>query len=252
MLQHLANAVNFRDLGGLTLPTGRVKSGLLFRAGTLHFLTEDEQQFLDQQLNLQVILDYRDQEEVQQQPDQLWSDVEYIHAPANPADSSLTADMQAAMQSKHLAVTNPMQFMLELYQRLPFANPGYQQLVKLLNEAEPRPLVQHCTAGKDRTGVGVALTLFALGADEATVMEDYLQTEQGLAPYREKLIASMGEHLNAQARESLQVVLAAKAQFLQAALDAIKVRYQTIDAWLANDYGLTQRVREQLCERYLD
>ncbi|WP_234829392.1 tyrosine-protein phosphatase, partial [Enterobacter hormaechei] len=63
-----------------------------------------------------------------------------------------------------------------------------QRLAQLLSNPGGGAIVQHCAVGKDRTGVGSALVLFALGADEATVLEDYLLTETTLATFREQML----------------------------------------------------------------
>ncbi len=81
--------------------------------------------------------------------------------------------------------------MFRLYELLPLNNPAYYQLVNLLKQPEKGGIVQHCAVGKDRTGVGSALVLFALGADLDTVMEDYLLTNETLAPYRKHLLKNM-------------------------------------------------------------
>ncbi|TOM61905.1 C4-dicarboxylate ABC transporter, partial [Vibrio parahaemolyticus] len=59
---------------------------------------------------------------------------------------------------------DPQAFMFRLYELLPLNNPAYHQLVNLLQQPEKGGIVQHCAVGKDRTGVGSALVLFALGA----------------------------------------------------------------------------------------
>jgi hypothetical protein len=46
----------------------------------------------------------------------------------------------------------------------------------------------HCTAGKDRTGVFIALLLSLCGVDDDTVATEYNLTEQGLAHWKEKAV----------------------------------------------------------------
>ncbi len=68
--------------------------------------------------------------------------------------------------------------MLQLYRQLPFNNPAYRQLAASLTTPFEGALLRHCAVGKDRTGVGCALTLFAVGCDSETVMEEYLLTRR--------------------------------------------------------------------------
>jgi protein-tyrosine phosphatase len=67
--------------------------------------------------------------------------------------------------------------MKKLYAALPGeAIPWYRVLFELLSDPSNTPLLYHCTAGKDRTGLASALILYALGADEETIYKDYLES----------------------------------------------------------------------------
>jgi protein tyrosine/serine phosphatase len=52
------------------------------------------------------------------------------------------------------------------------------RVLRLIAEAENAPLVFHCAAGKDRTGVVAALTLGLLGVPDDTIAEDYALTQR--------------------------------------------------------------------------
>jgi len=56
--------------------------------------------------------------------------------------------------------------------------PVYRRLVDLILEDERRPLLFHCSAGKDRTGLGAALILTALGVSREQVLSDYVATDR--------------------------------------------------------------------------
>ncbi|HYF09670.1 MAG TPA: tyrosine-protein phosphatase, partial [Acetobacteraceae bacterium] len=56
--------------------------------------------------------------------------------------------------------------------------PVYHRLFDLILEESRLPLVFHCTAGKDRTGVGAALLLTALGVDDEHIIADYRATDR--------------------------------------------------------------------------
>jgi protein-tyrosine phosphatase len=60
------------------------------------------------------------------------------------------------------------------------AIPRYRELFALLSNPDNTPLLFHCSAGKDRTGLAAALVLHALGADRETVLEDYLASAEHL------------------------------------------------------------------------
>ena len=247
----IKNGINFRDLGGIKTSDGRqIRSGMLYRSGEFSRLNDSEKNFLSDELNLHYVLDYRDQHEIDRHPDNLWNNSQYINVPANPLSDEITASLTSDdifVMKKY----SPFDFMVKLYQLLPFNNPAYKKLISLLLNANGKPLVQHCAVGKDRTGVGVALTLFALGVSEEVVMQDYLLTERYLNDYREAILSQNKNILSPEEFEKQKTIFAAKEEFLSAAIDEIKKRYDTIDNWLIKEYQLDDKNRKILQDIYL-
>lgn len=68
---------------------------------------------------------------------------------------------------------------------LEHAPPSYTQIFRHIAERPSSPLLLHCTAGKDRTGVFCALILSLCGVDDETVAREYSLTDSGLAHWRE-------------------------------------------------------------------
>lgn len=250
-LAPLDGGINFRDLGGNSVADGRrIKRGLLFRSGSLDRLTENDCAFLAG-VPVRSVLDYRDADEVQGKPDILWRGADYHHVPANPLSSEVNANLEK-LTSQTLADFDAQEFMQELYRRLPFGNPAYKRLTQLLIAPDSGAIVQHCAVGKDRTGVGAALVLFALGADEATVVEDYLLTETTLATFREHMLDQLSIRLNASALGQFTYVLSVREEFLMTALNGIRAQYGSTDRWLEAEYGLGPSQRETLQAFYLE
>jgi protein-tyrosine phosphatase len=114
----------------------------------------------------------------------------------------------------------------------------YRALFDLLLDGSSHPLLFHCTAGKDRTGFGAALLLTALGADEATVMADYLATNR-LWRGDSKLADMLPAHV-------AEVLLKVHPELITTAFDAIRAAHGSVDAYLAERIGLDARRRAQL------
>lgn len=72
----------------------------------------------------------------------------------------------------------------------------FARLVAASTDDQPTAVVVHCTAGKDRTGVSVALALDSVGADRSAVIADYTSSAANLAgPWAERMramITAMG------------------------------------------------------------
>ena len=171
---------NFRDLGGYRTADGRmVKWGLLYRSGQMHDLTPADYVTL-QKLGIRTVCDFRDTRERATEPT-LW--------PAGQAPKVLSddyaLDMSAMMLPGDPATWTHDQVvgaMAATYPKLlaQFRGQYRHMFAELL--AGDVPLAFHCTAGKDRTGVAAALLLTALGVPRATIVEDYLLSNQHMAP----------------------------------------------------------------------
>jgi protein-tyrosine phosphatase len=250
-LAPLDGGINFRDLGGNRAADGcRIKRGWLYRSGSLDALTAKDCDFLSK-VPVTHILDYRDADEVAAKPDLLWHGAQYYHVPANPLSNEVNANLEK-LTAHTINAFDPEAFMLELYRRLPFNNAAYQQLATLLMQPDGGAIVQHCAVGKDRTGIGSALVLFALGADRNTVLEDYLLTDTTLAPFREQMLNQMSIKLSEKALAKFAYVLSVREAFIETALKSIDDLYGSTDLWLEKEYGLTTVQRENLRDRYLE
>ncbi|AFH93422.1 MULTISPECIES: tyrosine-protein phosphatase [Providencia] len=247
----LKGGINFRDLGGKKLANGnKIKSGVLFRSGALNHLTTEDLAVLQSQ-NLYQILDYRDVAETKAKPDMIWDGAHYVNAPANPMAKEVSADL-GQLTPESLEQFDPKIFMGRLYELLPLNNPAYHQLVSMLKQPEKGGIVQHCAVGKDRTGVGAALVLFALGADLDTVMEDYLLTNETLAPFRKHLLEEHAQRMSDSVVKKFEYVYSVREEFLMTAINSIKTHYGSIDKWLESDFGLDNAGRSLLQSYFLE
>ncbi|HEQ1860021.1 TPA: tyrosine-protein phosphatase [Providencia alcalifaciens] len=247
----LTGGINFRDLGGKKLANGgKIKPGVLFRSGALDRLTQDDEKVLQSQ-NLFQIIDYRDEAEILDKPDVVWSGAHYVHAPANPLAKEVSANLDK-LTPEVLEQFDPQAFMFRLYELLPLNNAAYHQLVNMLKQPEKGGLVQHCAVGKDRTGVGSALVLFALGADVNTVMEDYLLTNETLAPFRNHLLEEFSKTMSENVVKKFEYVFSVREEFLQTALKSIENNYGGVDNWLEKDFGLDKAQRHVLQSYFLE
>jgi protein tyrosine/serine phosphatase len=178
----LAGAFNFRDLGGYPAAGGRVtRWGRLFRSDTLHELTPTDVDVL-RSLGLATIVDLRTSRELDRtgRGPMASEPVVYRH-------------LSVIREGEGEAMAVPAEPGEELSARyLWYLEHGREPLVEalaLVADGDRLPLVFHCAAGKDRTGVLAALVLDVLGVDREIIVADYVVTagrmELILARYRE-------------------------------------------------------------------
>lgn len=71
--------------------------------------------------------------------------------------------------------------------------PAFRPIFLHLRDNPSEACLIHCAAGKDRTGVAVALILAVAGLDDATITREYLLTEEGLKAMRPSVIRYLNE-----------------------------------------------------------
>ena len=250
----LQGAYNFRDVGGYPTTDGKkVKRGLIFRSEALAQLTDRDYEQLAE-LKIKVLCDFRGDDEKQRAPTK-WrgSEVEMFPQPiaaGGNTNSIMGKVIQGAPPEEIKAV------MAGLYGQFVTANvPAYQKLMRRIVDGGV-PVLYHCTAGKDRTGVFTALLLTTLGASRATVMEDYLLTNQYVLT--DKAVATMTANLKnygitkAPPMESLKPLLGVEPEYLEAVFATIDKEFGNFDEFRRKALGLTdadvKKLRSMLLE----
>ena len=264
-LVDLGAVENCRDMGGYrTLDGKTVKWGRFFRGAPFAGLCESDKLKCDS-LGLKHILDYRNDVESGQAPDYVPENVEHHLLPAirgsilkrNPEGSISKADLQGTIglisevKSREDAEIYYRQF-TNIYSSLPFENPAYQKMFDLMDSEDMVPFYQHCSAGKDRTGVGCALLLLALGVDQSTVEGEYLLSR----PYRQEAnIRFLERHRDAITNEhALKLMMrmsSVEEHLIHTAFEAILGRYRTYENFLREEYGVTIERAEHWREIHL-
>lgn len=215
---------NFRDYGGYaSVFGGQVKSGLLFRSGQHREATADDLEAVSA-LNLAAIIDLRSDSERALYPCARPADhrAEVLYVPGNTLGLQSHVDAAHGVRTADEAHTA----MLELYRKMPFRpilTATYQLFFNRLASDDGASLI-HCLAGKDRTGLGVALVHHILGVHRDDMMADYLLTnsvgdmESRIAAGAEAVRANFGQDMDDAAVRTLMSVDAA---FLDAAMEEI-------------------------------
>ena len=169
----LEGARNCRDLGGYPTAGGRhVRTGALYRSDRLSTLTPDDLEELGGR-GIRTVVDFRAGPEVERDRSRLWPGVtSHISLPVGDTVDGDISMVDQIFEGRLRSVSEDD--MTELYLKM-IGTYGerFAQLVAIAADVDHLPMLFHCTAGKDRSGIASALLLEALGVDRETVLDDY-------------------------------------------------------------------------------
>lgn len=218
-------APNLRDLGGYAAADGRVtRNRMVFRSDDLSELTRADVIFLAS-LDIRTVVDFRDLQEIADSPDRVPKTVENeIRIPIE-AGSLMNGLLRGELTKEKLSgmMVSVYRALIHEYQA------AYREFFAHLANVGNTPLLFHCTAGKDRTGIAAALFLSALGVDRETVIADYLLSNDCLMSRYEA-----GVDYN----PILEPLYMVSPDFIQAAFDAIDNQYGGMEKYLTDNLGV--------------
>lgn len=216
----MTGAFNFRDLGGIKLADDRkVKWGKLFRAAELTNLTREDVEYLES-ISISSVIDFRAENEIKRAPDKLPKNARFKY-PLAITPGALRTDGE---QSRGMAsFSHQMKQMNRLYVSDPACVRAYRIMFTIIQNNLSAPLIFHCSAGKDRTGMAAALILFALGATEETVLEDYMLSKRHI-----------GDKYTAMAEKYPRTapIFTVKRSYLESGIEQMKTEYGSIENFL--------------------
>ena len=250
-----AGGNNFRELGGYRADEGKtVKWGQIYRGfPTGRLTTEADRARLDG-LGLRLILDLRSGVEAAKLPDYVPDGARLVQicglrdATGQEIDFSPN-DIQRLVQNAP-AGTNLTQL---IYRQMLTGNKAFKELFRAL-EAGETPILFHCTAGKDRTGVAAMLILLALGASDETICADYARTNLCRAAEIEKAMADHAAEIAADPAQRMrwQSSTGVDPETAPFVLRTIRQDYGSAESYLEAEYGLTPARLMRLRRMYLE
>ena len=165
---------NFRDIGGYVGHNGRqVRWGKYFRAGRQDRMTEADLARVHD-LGVRAQIDLRKQEEVDDQSRGPLGNLgaSYYHLPVIP--DGRTDELNRLVGDVGISGKRYLGY-------LEFGPQTWLDLFDIFADADAHPIVIHCTAGKDRTGVSTAFLLSVLGVDRSVIEADYVLTNRDVS-----------------------------------------------------------------------
>lgn len=242
-LSALDNAVNLRDVGGLACyDGGATRHRVLLRSGTLRLLTEGDAQALTEVFDVRTVVDLRTARELA------------VDGPSALARAGIATLHLPLIREDRLALpeadgdddtTSALHHTYQAY--LDLRGHHIATTARLIADSPGTTLV-HCAAGKDRTGVTVAVLLDAVGVERTAVLADYVATNNRI----EHIVATLGAMYGYQREIDGVDVSAHLAQpaALTAVLDRLDDEYAGAAGWLRS-HGLDDATLTALRRRLI-
>ncbi|MBQ0016795.1 MAG: tyrosine-protein phosphatase [Bacteroidales bacterium] len=254
---------NARDLGGIRTQDGRVvKKGKLIRSGMLAHASEADIIYLRDTLHINTVIDLRTAYEVSKSPDQFVPGVRSISMPVQDKKNNLWVAMSKLPGSeperlrafartdlgKEMTRKMYKGFVTDEFCQLQFA--AFLEL--LATRHSERPILWHCSQGKDRTGLTAALLLFALGCDRATVVNEFRLTNVYYQDAIDFAVAKLREEGGTDEDVSvIEAIMGVRVDYFEDALDLIDSEYGSMERYLREVLVLTEEDIVSLRSMYL-
>ena len=183
----LEGCLNFRDLGGYATADGRtVCWQQVYRSDALHHLTTADVTKIRDDLGLQAVIDLRSTAEVTATDLGLLAGepISRHHIPLYDGER-VTAEEERAAAAGAESLADRYYLLAE------FAKAPVARILRSIADASG-PVVYHCAAGKDRTGIVSAILLGLLGVRDEIIVADYAATRDNLDAIIDRLMATEG------------------------------------------------------------
>ena len=242
------SVLNFRDIGGIVSEGNKlIKNGVVFRSANIDRISKSDIRKLHK-LNIKTIIDLRAQYERKK----------HFKTINNIEKVSLSLDFEKTTREKLKPVLfkkNSEQIISDIsnslyLEILDAAQPTIKQILEILLSPDRCPILIHCQAGKDRTGIICALLQLALKADSQSIIGDYLKSNEALMPYFKKIltirkILSFGFFPS----DTILFAITLRQRNIESILDRINNHYGGIEGYL-NSSGISAvqlaKLREKL------
>ena len=252
---HLESIENFRDFGDYPTRHGRrLRKGVLYRSANHHYATPQDLAVVAAIAPAHIV-DLRRKDERDLEPSQRWDDfgADVIQ---NDIGHDLGNVWFEKMRTCPLTPTWFHEDAVDFYRQTPFEERHIDLFTRYFQAlaGATGPVVVHCAAGKDRTGLICALTHHVAGVAPDDMIADYLLTND------KARIEARSKHLQGLVKrdtgrdlpmDGAQVAVSVHEDYLAAAFAEIGRQSGSVDGYLEDVIGVDIEMRRALVERLL-
>lgn len=243
---------NFRDCGGYQTTQGAyVQWGKIYRSGSLAHVTAQDLQHISD-LGLRLVCDLRSIKEVGKEPDRLPTEntPTYRHLPIMLGEQ--------LSQQLNAILFDPLKLydmLYETYTAYAIKENGalFGEIFQRLAEPDSLPFLVHCTAGKDRTGITIALLLSMLGVPDETIVADYSISNrytEHFHSWAEQHIPPFLKALGVTTRD-LTPLVSIHPQIMEKTLAYLRENYGSAEGYLLTQARISEGQLAQIRENFL-
>ncbi|MBL6848336.1 MAG: tyrosine-protein phosphatase [Alphaproteobacteria bacterium] len=238
---------NFRDVA----IGPKMKKNLLFRCAKLSTLNNEDIVKLEN-IKPYAIIDFRDPKEIKKAPDNLSDNLfkKYVSLPISANTLNRMVSEKNIQGDNRLTYEKVMEESYKLY--LNNHKHVWKEFINILLNSNSNPIIFHCSAGKDRTGIASYIIQSLLNSSIELIYENYLLSNQLLSS-----IAATAEQTTSSKNDDLKitnVMLKAlgkvKKSYLNSSIYEIKEKYQTLEMYIFNELGFNENDIKKLIKLY--
>lgn len=245
----LAGTLNFRAVASYPARGGRLRRQALYRSGDFHEIPAAGVEIM-RGLDVTTVFDLRSDTEKKRRASAL-AGVPGFRVATEPHDFR-NGDLRALLHDVQSTPRACADMMTSIYAQLPrqFAH-IYGRYIRTVLECA-RPVALHCAAGKDRTGVGMALLLDLLGVSRDDIRDDYLKTNAIRDQLRERFRRNESMVGYSAATDHLiEPIITADADYLDAMFAALERDFGDTRRYAVNQLGFTEGELQDLSRRLI-
>ncbi len=237
---------NFRDASIYNMLSGKI-----FRSAKLSNLSITERNKLED-LNIHKIVDFRDPREIKKSPDNLSPFLKERYINLSISAQTLSRMVTAYKDNKDDAIyyEKVMEESYKLY--LENHKNVWKDFFKILITSKGRPILFHCTAGKDRTGIASYLIQSLCDEEENFIDESYLLSNDLLSS--KEAVSEQQDTLKNPDKNVTPLMLSTlgrvKISYLNSAKNLIKEKYQSVKSYFLNELGFNNHDLNELLTLY--
>lgn len=241
---------NIRGFDGLVNKDGlKFKENFFFRSSKLYKLRKKDKRKLIEYTHIKEVIDLRTDGEVEEKPDTMLEGIKYIRMPIY-SDSMLGI----SREKKNYFKVDKIFEMRDVYASLTDEEylVNFKNVIERILNEEDKPLLFHCTEGKDRTGIISLILLSILDFKEEDIIDDYLYTNKINRRRAIKYYWLIRILLfNKKLAKNVKDMTLAKLEFIEAFTDSINEKFGSFEKFIRDYLGIDDRKKEELKEKYL-